>query len=357
MIVVIIAGGSGTRLWPLSTPHYPKHLLNLIGTSGAGGTDGVGGTLLQDTVKRAQRVAKDDVYIITDASHAAHVAEQVPQIEASHILIEPGRRGTANCILYALDVLKRGGKGNDGLCFIHCDHVIKNENGFADSIKKAACISLKTKKIVLCGVIPNYASSAFGYIEKSKSDGVDLDGAFGVASFKEKPNPQTAKQYLESGEFLWNTGYFTASVEIFLNEIKKYSPDMVCNYEKLSAVKIIGSKEYEAVYLSLKSEAIDYALMERDSELLVLPASFDWADVGNFKDLYDIVEKDISGNCLCGNIYNIESKNMFVRNTEDKPLAVIGLEDIIVINTKDGILVSKRDCSPLAGDVAKILEK
>jgi mannose-1-phosphate guanylyltransferase/mannose-6-phosphate isomerase len=342
MIVVIIAGGSGTRLWPLSDPHYPKHLLNLIGS----------GTLLQQTFERAKLVT-DDVYIISEQSHARHILEQLPSLPPSRLFVEPGRRGTANCILFALDALGRQNATDEAVVFIHCDHVIKDADGFASSIKEAASVAIKNNRIVLCGVPPAYNSTALGYIEKGERAG----GAFAVRSFREKPDAQTAEKYVESGNFLWNTGYFIGSVNIFLQAIKNYSPVMLSNFEKLSAVKSISTPEYNAVYLSLESGAVDYLLMENDKDLLVIPASFDWADVGNFKDLYTLLPKDESGKTLKGNaIYSIDCTNIFVRNDEEKPVAVIGLDDIIVINTANGILVTKRDLAQKAGEVAKQLE-
>jgi mannose-1-phosphate guanylyltransferase/mannose-6-phosphate isomerase len=343
MIVVIIAGGSGTRLWPLSASDYPKHLLDLTG----------GGTLLQQTFERATLVTPE-VYIISEQSHARHISEQLPSFPSSHLLVEPGRRGTANCILFALDALTRQNiTDEEKIAFIHCDHVIKDTAAFASSIKKAAAIAINTNKIVLCGVIPTYNSTGFGYIEK----GEKTEEAFAVKSFKEKPDAETAARYVESGTFLWNTGYFIGSIALFQQAIKKYSPVMHSNFEKLKSVMNINSHEYNAAYLSLKSGTIDYLLMEKTRDLLVIPATFDWADVGNFRDLYTLLPKDETGSVLNGQtIYNIGCSNIFVRNDEEKLVAVIGLDDIIVINTANGILVTKRELAQKAGDVAKQLQ-
>ncbi|MDR3302497.1 MAG: NTP transferase domain-containing protein [Spirochaetaceae bacterium] len=343
MTIIIIAGGSGTRLWPLSKPDYPKHLLNLAGN----------GTLLQQTFERAKATASD-VFIVTEKSHAHHIEKQLKGFPSANILIEPGRRGTANCVLFALDALKRLNREDEAVVFIHCDHIVQNTAGFSASIKKACAASLEKQKIVLCGVKPAYNSVGFGYIEKGAADG----DAYQVNAFKEKPDAATAKQYVESGNFLWNTGYFIGSVRLFLREIKKYAPQMQANFEKLDAISNINSDEYNKCYLSLKSGAIDYLLMERDPELLVTLAEFDWADVGNFKDLHDILPKDSKGNYIKGNdVHTIDCADIFVRNDEEKPVAVIGLEHIVVINTPNGILVSSKDAVHKAGEIAKQLQE
>jgi mannose-1-phosphate guanylyltransferase/mannose-6-phosphate isomerase len=341
MIVVIIAGGSGTRLWPLSNPHYPKHLLRLTGDR----------TLLQQTYARAECIS-NDVYIVSEKSHAHHITDQLPGFSKSNLLIEPARRGTANCVLFALDVLKKQNKQDDAIAFIHCDHFIKNTDAFALSMKKAADIALANRKIVLCGIKPAYSSTSFGYIEQGDSAG----SAYKVKSFKEKPDPETARRYLESGNFLWNAGYFIASAGVFFDEIEKYSSEMRRSAKLLNAVSDTNSGSYTEAYLSLQSAAIDYALIEKDKDLLVIPAEFDWMDIGSFNDLYDVVEKDSSGNYLNGNnIFNLECSNIFVRNEEQKPVAVIGLKDIIVVNTETGILVtSKKDAPKIASIVPKL---
>ncbi|MDR3324978.1 MAG: NTP transferase domain-containing protein [Spirochaetaceae bacterium] len=339
---MIIAGGSGTRLWPLSRPDYPKHLLNLAGS----------GTLLQQTVKRA-KFAGSDVLIVTEKSHACHISEQLPGFPSSDILIEPGRRGTANCILFALNALKKRCAEDDPVAFIHCDHVVRDTAGFSATMQKVAAAALEKQKIVLCGVMPTSNHTGFGYIEKGDADG----DAYRVKAFKEKPDAATAKQYVESGNFLWNTGCFAGSIAIFLNEIKKYSPELQENMDKLSAVGEIGSGRYNECYLSFKSGAIDYMLMEKDRELLVIPACFDWADVGNFKDLCDVLPKDDDGNRIQGgSVHAIGCSDVFVRNDEERPIAVIGLKDVVVVNTTNGILVSSRNAVHQVGDIAKQLQ-
>ncbi|MDR0398034.1 MAG: NTP transferase domain-containing protein [Candidatus Nomurabacteria bacterium] len=342
MIVVIIAGGSGTRLWPLSTSGYPKHLLNLTGES----------TMLQLAYKRA-KAAGDEVYIVTEASHSDHVKAQVADIPDDHFLIEPGRRGTTNCILMALDIISRTHGKDEPIAFIHSDHVIEDIDSFVDSFHKAAAASQENGIITLVGIEPTYPATGFGYIKKGERNGC----VYKVVTFKEKPDLATAEEYLASGDYVWNAGYFIGSAKTFLKEIDRSSPSMKESWNALTAVKEFPSEEYSKAYLGLKDDAIDFSLMEPAKELLVLPATFDWADVGSFNDLHDLLIKDNDGNYYEGvGINMIDTKDMYIRNEEDKPIAVIGIDNIVVVNTKAGLLVARKDVAHRTGEVAKKLQ-
>lgn len=346
MIAVIIAGGSGTRLWPLSTAKYPKHLLKLTGER----------TLLQTAYDRASNLG-DTVYVVTEISHSDHAKKQLPELSDSAFLIEPGRRGTAHCIIFALDYIARNHDHDEPIAFIHSDHHVRDIGGFARSFAQAAKVSLANNQITLIGIEPTFPSTGFGYI---KRDGIisASRGVFNVESFKEKPDFETAKKYVESGEYLWNCGYFVGSVNTFLDEMRLSAPNLMENFEKLSAIEKVGSTEYHEAYLSLDNQVIDIALIEKAKSLAVVAASFDWMDVGSFKDLHDVVPQDEKGNYLTGeNIHAIDVENVYVRNEEDKPIAVIGLDNIVVVNTPDGILVSRKDVSHRTGEVAKKLQQ
>lgn len=343
MITVIIAGGSGTRLWPLSTPKYPKHLLKLMGER----------TLLQTAYDRASRLG-DDVYIVTEASHSDHVRNQLPELPDNAFLIEPGRRGTAHCIAFALDYIARNHDNNEPVAFIHSDHHVRDIDGFAHSFKRAAKVSQAKKQITLIGIKPTSPATGFGYIKRNDKEAGD-EGVFDVESFKEKPDYDTALKYVESGKYLWNCGYFVGSVETFINEMKQSSPELYRNFKKLSDIDKTGTDKYNEAYLELDNQVIDIALIEKAKSLSVVSASFDWMDIGSFKDLHDVVSRDEFGNyCSGDNIHSIEVENAYIRNEEgSKPIAVIGLDNVIVINTPDGILVSRKDVSHRTGEVAK----
>jgi len=346
MITVIIAGGSGTRLWPLSTSDYPKHLLTLTGDR----------SLLQSAYDRATKVG-DTVYVVTEASHAHHVREQLPELPSGHFLIEPGRRGTGSCIVFALDVIGRTRDNDEPIAFVHSDHTIRDIEGYAHSLRTAAKASVDTNKVTLIGIEPTFPATGFGYIERDGE--IESTGAYNIESFKEKPDYDTAKAYVRAGKYLWNCGYFVGSVNTFLSEIAAVAPDLKQSYDALSAVSEPMSDDYNQTYLTFNDLVIDYSLAERSHNLAVVPASFDWMDVGSFKDLHEANESDIQGNFFKGNeIYDIELENAFVHNEEDKPVVVIGLDNVVVVNTPNGILVSRKDLSQRVKEaVNKMKEK
>lgn len=345
MITVIIAGGSGTRLWPLSTSDYPKHLLNLIGDQ----------TLVQQAYARAKKLG-DTVYIVTEASHAHHVREQIPELPESAFLIEPGRRGTAHCIIFALDNIARKHGMDEPIAFIHADHHVRDVEGFARSFALAARISNEHNEVTLLGIEPTFPATGFGYIQR---DGViDKDsGVYNVESFKEKPDYEIAQQYVASGSYLWNCGYFVGSVNVFLSEMQESAPELKASFNSLAAINDVHSATYNDTYLRLDNQVIDIALMEKAKRLAVVSASFDWMDVGSFKDLHDVVNCDEQGNYFKGeSIHALDIENTYVRNEEAKPIAIIGLDNVVVVNTPNGILVARKDVSHRTGEVAKELQ-
>lgn len=345
MITVIIAGGSGTRLWPLSTSDYPKHLLKLTGER----------SLLQSAYDRAKRVG-ETVYVVTEASHGHHVKDQLPELPEENFLIEPGRRGTGNCIVFALDIISRRHNHDEPIAFVHSDHNIRDIDGYARSIKTAAEASTKSGKVTLIGIEPTFPSTGFGYIERD-GEVSDTD-AFNIESFKEKPDFETAKAYVHAGNYLWNCGYFVGSVNTFMGEINRVAPALQHSYDTLHAVSQALGEEYNQAYLSFSDLVIDYELAEKSDNLAVVPANFDWMDIGSFKDLHEANESDEAGNFFKGNaIYDDELENVYIQNEEEKPVVVIGLDNIVVINTPNGILVARKDLSQKVKDAVERIKK
>jgi mannose-1-phosphate guanylyltransferase/mannose-6-phosphate isomerase len=339
VIVLIIAGGSGTRLWPLSTPDFPKHLLTINGDSKS---------LLQNTYNRAKQLT-DKVYVVSEAGHIHHVKEQLPELPDSAYIVEPARRGTASCIIASLEQIAKSEDPEEPVVVLAADHYIRDTRGFIQSFKVASEASKNNSRIVLVGVEPDYPATGFGYIQKDEV--LDKEAfIYNVHSFKEKPDYDTAMEYMRSGNYLWNCGYFVGSVNTFRKVMEQYAPDLYDNYQKLHNA---SAEEYENVYLNFESISIDYALIEKVENLLVLPASFDWMDLGSFADLAKAMPSDRTGNHVLGKVELEESQNTLVENHEDKPVAVIGLDNCVVINTDAGILITRKDLSQKVGDVSK----
>lgn len=345
MIVVIIAGGSGTRLWPLSTPSFPKHLLRLTNNRSS----------LQNTYDRAKGIT-DKVYIITEASHSDHVFEQLPDITEQRVIIEPGRRGTASCFIASIDRVLQYESADESIVFMHADHHIRDVGGFTNAVKYAGKTAKKEGKIVLLGVEPHYPATGFGYIKKDAP--LDDNGSsfvYNVHSFKEKPDYDTANGYVKSGEYLWNMGYFVAPADVFLKKMKQNAPDMFKGFNALQKVKGDESA-YKKAYLDFENIAIDYALLEKTPDLLVVPGTFDWMDIGSFADLHDVSELDPQNNHLRGDAIELDGvENSYIRNEAEKPIAVIGLDNVVVVSTPNGVLVARKDLSQKVGEIAKKL--
>ena len=299
MITVIIAGGSGTRLWPLSTSHNPKQLLKLTNDY----------TMVQNTYNRATTFSKE-IYVVPDISHSDRLREQLPVLDDDHCIVEPGRRGTANCIITALVQIAKTHDHDEPIAFISADHNVRDIEGFARSFRQAEQCSRNTSEIVLIGIEPTYPATGFGYIERADE-----------------------------------------------LEMKENASDLYDTYQKLSQVSDMTSSDYSETYLNLENKVVDIALIEKVTSLAVVPAGFDWMDVGNFNDLHAVNEHDENENHISGkNIHHLEVENAYIRNEEDKPIAVIGLDNIVVVNSKDGILVSRKDVSPKVGDIAKKIQ-
>lgn len=313
--------------------------------------------MLQTAYDRAKTLG-DTVYVVTESSHAAHVRVQLSELPSEAFLIEPGRRGTAHCIVFALDVIARTHDKDEPVAFIHSDHYVRDIDGFARSFTIAAQVSQSNKEIVLIGIDPTYPATGFGYIERDGA--IDTDkGVYKVQSFKEKPDFDTAQRYVVSGRYLWNCGYFVGSVATFLQEMERSAPELKADFEALATIETVQSDDYNQAYLALDNQVIDVALIEKAENLAVVAANFDWMDIGNFKDLHDVVQKDKEDNYVSGdNIHAIDVANVYIRNEEvNKPIAVIGLDNIVVVNTPDGILIARKDVSHRTGEVAKKIQE
>ena len=344
MITVIIAGGSGTRLWPLSTSKYPKHFLNLVDNE----------SLLQSTYRRAKKFSSD-VYIVTAGGEQMQIVrQQLPELGDDNVIVEPDRRDTAGCVVIALHHVQSRHGHDESIAFMPADHYVRDMEGYAHSFKTADEVSRREGRITLVGIEPTYPSIGFGYIQK----GALLEGddfVHTVKSFKEKPDFKTAQKYLQSGEYLWNSGYFVGSVNTFLAAMEQHGPELKQNYEKLLATTDRAS--LEDAFLSFDKISIDYALIENTPDLLMVPASFDWLDIGSFGDAHQVSETNQQGNFQKGYVETEGVENSYIRNEEEKPVAVIGLDNIVVVNTPHGILVARKDLSQNVKNIATKIQE
>lgn len=330
ILPIIMAGGSGSRLWPLSRQMLPKQFLTLDGDS----------SMLQATAERLSGIKHAPAIVICNEEHRFSVAEQfrINNIPNSGIILEPVGRNTAPAIaLAALQAIK---EGQDPLLLVlAADHVIKDTQAFADSVNLAKTHA-QAGKLVTFGIVPTAPETGYGYIKRG--DAQQTSG-YKVEKFVEKPDQVTAESYLEAGGFYWNSGMFLFKASCYLAELKTHSPDILSACEKAMAdtqSDLDFVRVNKAAFEACSDYSVDYAVMEKTSDAVVVPMDCGWSDVGSWSALYEISEKDKNGNSFKGDVIGIDTKNSFV-HAQYKLVATVGLEDIAVIETKDAILVSK----------------
>ena len=331
--VVIMAGGIGSRFWPMSTPERPKQFIDVLGC---------GRTLLQLTVDRfAGIVPSHNVWVVTSTTYADTVAEQLPDVPRGNILCEPCRRNTAPCICYASWRIKAQ---NPHACMVvtPSDHVVLNVNEFQRVVKSSLQFASETDAIITLGMKPTRPETGYGYIQADLSNPSARNREiFRVDMFREKPNLETAEDYLRRGNCFWNAGIFVMSVPTIVNAFRVYEPGISEIFEGM--LDIYGTDKEQAMvneqFPKCESISVDYAIMEKAEEIFVFPAEFAWSDLGTWGSLLVQSEKDAYGNALIGpDIRAYESKNCIVHATGMKRVVVQGLDNYIVAE-KDGTLL------------------
>lgn len=333
---VIMAGGSGTRLWPLSRGNYPKQFLALTGAH----------TMLQQTLLRLKGIAHSAPLLICNEDHRFIAAEQVRQlhIQDAAILLEPVGRNTAPAI--ALAALKAVQQGEDPLLLVlAADHVINDTAAFQSAVLQAEVFA-NSGKLVTFGIVPTHAETGYGYIRR----GAGAADAYLVQSFVEKPNAATAEQYLKTGEYYWNSGMFMFKASVYLQQLQTFRPDI---YQACVAALSEQTPDLDfvrinkAAFMACPDDSIDYAIMEPltsngSDAVVVVPLDAGWNDVGGFAALWQVADKDANGNVLQGDVLTENSQNCFVRS-EQQLIATVGVSDLVVISTKDAVLVAHKD--------------
>lgn len=327
---VLMAGGVGSRFWPVSTSSYPKQFHDMLGT---------GDTLIQKTFKRLNKfVPTENILILTNERYNDLVLEQLPLVTQEQVVLEPAMRNTAPCILYA--ALKIQKMNKDAVMIVApSDHWIEDEDAFAKDV--TTCFEKCENEEVLCtlGIKPTFPNTGFGYIEFEKEGSSDLKK---VRQFREKPDYETAKEFLSQGNFLWNAGIFMWSVKTIVNAFENYQPKQYQLFESgTSCYNTEEEREFiKENYPKAENISIDYAILENSKSIFVLPATFDWNDLGTWGSLYDKLDKDSNQNAIVNSkVVSQEASGNMIRSAKDKIVVVDGLKDYIIVDKEEVLLI------------------
>ncbi|MDX8380546.1 MAG: mannose-1-phosphate guanylyltransferase/mannose-6-phosphate isomerase [Ghiorsea sp.] len=339
---VVLAGGSGTRLWPMSRQQLPKQFLKLGGDE----------SLLAATISRLKPlVEQDDVWVVTNEAHAT--GEAFSELNHLHTILEPSAKNTAPAIALAAALLQEN--GDDPLMLVlPADHLIKDIPAFHESLKKAMKIA-EEGKLVTFGIVPEHPDTGFGYIQ---ADACNQDGNFPVKRFTEKPNLITAKSFLQQGNYFWNSGMFVWKASVILQEISKFAPEIFDVVMQMKDKWENGEPWQEAVrheFQNMPSISIDYAVLEQSKNVMVVPVSMGWSDVGSWDAVFDLTAKDDCNNAVSGHAVAIDCENTLLRS-ESRLLTAVGLKDIIAVETVDAILLCQRGESQRVREIVKRLK-
>lgn len=352
VFAVIMAGGVGSRFWPRSREKTPKQLLEIVGK----------GTLIQNTVKRiSDLIEPKNIIIVTSKVQKPTIIKQIPSIPAENIIEEPLGRNTAPCIGLASLFIRR--IDPDAVSVVlPADHIIHDEGEFQRVLRLATWVAYESGKLITVGIQPTRPETGYGYIQV-----IDVDdgtnpyfekGVFNVKTFAEKPNIEIAKKFIESGDFLWNSGMFIWRVDSVLREIERFLPELY--KELLNIDNFIGSKKYENIvetaYRKIRGISVDYGVMEKSHDVYVIKGKFGWSDVGSWDEVYRISGKDENGNTVTGQAFLQGTKNSFIHAGE-KFVAAIGVDDLIIVAADDAVLVCKKGQSQDVKEVVDFLRR
>jgi mannose-1-phosphate guanylyltransferase/mannose-6-phosphate isomerase len=334
ILPVIMAGGTGSRLWPLSRELYPKQFLTVTGEL----------SMLQQTVARLTGIEHQAPLLICNEEHRFIAAEQLRLGGFSHsgIILEPVGRNTAPAIaLAALQALNNAKKDEDPILLVlAADHLIENTQEFQSSVIKALPFA-KNGELVTFGIVPTSAETGYGYIKVGDSQG----NGFTVDKFVEKPDLATAQEYLESGDYYWNSGMFLFKASRYLEELKKYRPEILLACEKSmqeSSPDMDFVRVDKEAFQYCPDDSIDYAVMEKSSDVVVVPMDAGWSDVGSWSALWEVSKKDENNNVIKGDVITVNSTNNYL-HSDNKLIAVVGIDNLVVVETKDAILVAHKE--------------
>ena len=345
MICVILAGGSGKRFWPLSRKDKPKQLLNIVGDQ----------TMLQMTVDRLKKLkGVDDIYIITRADLKEKIIKNLKSVRSSNIIAEPSGKNTGPAIALISTIINLKNP-NSIIGIFPADHLIIGHLEFQKAVDMADRLAREKNAIVTIGVKPTFPSTGYGYIQFEDIQEKKFRGVYKVKTFAEKPHRQLAERFISSGDFLWNAGMFVWKVKVLLDGLKIHMPELYDSM-KLISDRIKKGKEFEDIWRFIEPESIDYGLLEKVNNIFVISCEFEWNDLGSWNALYDILGKDNNGNIIRGLGKVLSGENNFI-HSENVFTAVVGADDLVVINTNEVTLVVPRDKVEMVKDMVNYLEE
>jgi mannose-1-phosphate guanylyltransferase len=351
--VVVMAGGVGSRFWPRSREKSPKQLLKI----------GSQRTMLQNTLNRVEKLADtSNTLIITTKAQKPTLISQIPNFPVQNIIAEPFGRNTAPCIGLAALFIDR--VQPDAVMVVVCaDHIISNVENFQETVKLGIEVAYESKALITMGIVPRRPDTGFGYIqyvndEKEVHNPYFKKGAYKVKTFAEKPNLQTAESFLKSGDFLWNSGMFIWRNDVILAQFKKYLPDLYSSLIEIQSRVTDDNFEFALgkMYKKIKGISIDYGIMEKAENVLVIKGDFGWSDLGTWDEVYNISSKDENNNATTGQNILINTTNCYIYSP-DKLVSTIDVEDLIVINTDDALLICKREKTQEVKEVVDFLRR
>jgi len=333
--VAIIAGGVGSRFWPVSRTNYPKQFLDILNT---------GKTLIQATFDRfAAFIPRENIFVVTSSDYVNIVKKQLPELPLQNILGEPSRKNTAPCIAYiSFKLLQKDPKAS--LIVAPSDHLIQDDTAFKKVCMEALSFVAKHNALVTLGIKPTHPNTGYGYIQYEQQ--AASDNVYKVKTFTEKPNKELAATFVASGEFLWNAGIFVWQVRNILAAFEQYLPEMheVFAAEREAFNTIEENAAIDRIYPQCTNISIDFGIMEKAQNVYIIPSSFGWSDLGTWNSAYDNMEKDYLGNAVAGeHVIVFDTHHCMVHNQNNKLLVLQGLENFIVVETEDVLLICHKD--------------
>jgi mannose-1-phosphate guanylyltransferase len=333
--VAIMAGGIGSRFWPMSRTSYPKQFLDILNT---------GRTLIQATYDRFGKfIPRENIYVVTAEEYVEIVKEQLPELPLSNIVSEPSRKNTAPCIAYIAYKLKKLNEKGALIC-APADHIILDEIAFTKVCLEALSFVKEHKALITLGIKPTHPNTGYGYIQFEQQPA--SDNVYKVKTFTEKPNTELARTFVSSGEFLWNAGIFVWQVSNIVSAFQKYQPELAEIFEaELAHFNTPKEKEaIDKIYPQCTNISIDYAIMEKADNVYIIPSSFGWSDLGTWNSAHENMEKDYLGNAVAGSdVMVIDAKDNMVHVPNHKLVLLQGMNDYIIVDTEDVLMICKKD--------------